>query len=263
MPVGEWASPGVRLSTRVVGISSDGAVAVVSIDNAFGASSFGVDLAARRIVWTAPDFKAAAVAGDTAVGPTTGSGAQGLGPSMLRGLAAATGVQRWSAADGGDVEVAGANLVAVAGKVYASGKSFFRLLAGDSGRQVQSADVSFENFPQCRWDERDVTVCFTAGFGDRAFGIDSNTARLLWQLPDQGGTRVAPQVITAAWHGAVYGETGNGSVVLDGRTGADRSADPGASPQLVNEYFGVGVPPGKKTDRVQVRRDLFLYPASG
>jgi hypothetical protein len=70
-------------------------------------------------------------------------------------------------------------------------------------------------------------------------------------------------VITAAWHGAVYGETGNGSVVLDGRTGADRSANPGASPQLVNEYFGVGVPPGKKTDRVQVRRDLFLYPASG
>ena len=46
--------------------------------------------------------------------------------------------------------------------------------------------------------------------------------------------------MTTAWHGAVYGTTVNGPLVLDARTGADRDTRPGAAPVLVNAYLGLG-----------------------
>jgi hypothetical protein len=61
--------------------------------------------------------------------------------------------------------------------------------------------------------------------------------------PDSSG-RLVPAV-TAFWHGAVYGETQNGPVILDGRTGKDRSS-PGVAPIGVDQYTGLtgsnGVP---------------------
>lgn len=68
-----------------------------------------------------------------------------------------------------------------------------------------------------------MTVCSTPGQDSTATAtaLDSTTGRLLWQLPDKASGRIAPSV-TAIWHGAVYGSTENGAVVLDARTGADR-----------------------------------------
>lgn len=51
--------------------------------------------------------------------------------------------------------------------------------------------------------------------------------------------------VTAVWHGAVYGYTDHGPIVLDATTGADRNDHPGIAPTLVDAYAGVvaAVPP--------------------
>ena len=72
---------------------------------------------------------------------------------------------------------------------------------------------------------------------NRTFALDAVSAQLLWSLPAAG--RVPPQVSTA-WHGAVYGTTVNGPVVVDARTGRDRNPAPGAAPVVVDGYLGSG-----------------------
>jgi hypothetical protein len=47
--------------------------------------------------------------------------------------------------------------------------------------------------------------------------------------------------VTAVWHGAVYGTTENGPVVLDATTGEDRSTEAGAAPSWVSEYAGIAL----------------------
>jgi outer membrane protein assembly factor BamB len=105
----------------------------------------------------------------------------------------------------------------------------------------QDEDAKYE----CVHDDRSVTVCFAAKrFSDsitgrvtteteRILAYDTATARLLWELPKAG--RVAP-TITTVWHGAVYGTTANGPVVLDARTGQDRETAPGVAPVTVGAY---------------------------
>jgi hypothetical protein len=46
-------------------------------------------------------------------------------------------------------------------------------------------------------------------------------------------------VVTAVWHGAVYGRANDQPVVLDAKTGADREPSPGIAPVAVNAHGGV------------------------
>ncbi|MFD7446617.1 hypothetical protein [Streptomyces sp. NPDC059909] len=48
----------------------------------------------------------------------------------------------------------------------------------------------------------------------------------------------------AVWHGAVYGVTTDGPVILDARTGKDREVRPGAVPFEVDQYGGLTVSEG-------------------
>ena len=119
------------------------------------------------------------------------------------------------------------------------------------GAEVRTVDVgSSYTPPRCVWDEAATTVC---GGDTRVFAVDATTAAPLWELPDPGANRVAPR-LTTAWHGAVYGTTVNGPVVLDARTGADRDTRPGAAPVLVNAYLGLGAE-AVRGGRVRRRRD--------
>jgi hypothetical protein len=83
-----------------------------------------------------------------------------------------------------------------------------------------------------------VTVCSGP---NHTFALTADSAAPLWSLPAAG--RVPPQVSTA-WHGAVYGTTVNGPVVVDARTGRDRNPAPGATPAVVDAYLGVGAGSG-------------------
>ncbi|WP_310728295.1 hypothetical protein [Streptomyces sp. N2A] len=54
----------------------------------------------------------------------------------------------------------------------------------------------------------------------------------------------------------VYGPTDNGPLLLDAKSGADRSTSPGAAPVAVNEYTGAAL------DRTK-RNGLIAHPAAG
>ena len=163
-------------------------------------------------------------------------------------LDAVTGLRRPDVAGGLGGEVLRAPEITPAGPGLAvvSGRTAATTLAAPSaslrfvdarGAEVRTVDVgSSYTPPRCVWDEAATTVC---GGDTRVFAVDATTAAPLWELPDAGANRVAPR-LTTAWHGAVYGTTVNGPVVLDARTGADRDTRPGAAPVLVNAYLGLG-----------------------
>lgn len=85
----------------------------------------------------------------------------------------------------------------------------------------------------------------------------ARSGKVLWQLPDEQSDRVAPEV-TSAWHGRVYGETENGPVALDARTGEDAPAGPGIAPVLVNGSAALAL---KQEDGWKY--NLFVYAATG
>ncbi|MEU7222314.1 PQQ-binding-like beta-propeller repeat protein [Streptomyces chrestomyceticus] len=209
--------------------------AVLSVTSGNRGATYAVDLATRKVSWHNDDVAAAAVIGDTAVAVTTKDTVR----QQVTGLAVDhDGKQLWNTIDGFDLTVrpAGPHLAAVTGNDYDSGDSVSALLTPDGGK---AADLPGETSGlSCRYDDASVTVCQTDG--PRVFALDATTGKQLWNLPEQGTGRIAPKV-TAAWHGAVYGTTGNGPVVLDAKTGADRNTSPGAAPAAVNEYTGVAV----------------------
>jgi hypothetical protein len=127
----------------------------------------------------------------------------------------------------------------------------FRLLDVASGEAIQI----YEEYSAygCLSDGETMLVCggWSYETGNQVVGYDAQTGEAAWSLPDSG--RVAP-AITAVWHGAVYGSTENGAVVLDAATGADIEVEPGMAPYIVNEHLGVGM-----TESGQV----FTQPAVG
>ena len=206
------------------------------------------------MLWSADGVAVDAVladgpAGGTALGVATAPGAsRAYAESRVVALDAVTGLRRPDVAGGLGGQVLRAPEITPAGPGLAvvSGRTAATTLAAPSaslrfvdarGAEVRTVDVgSSYTPPRCVWDEAATTVC---GGDTRVFAVDATTAAPLWELPDAGANRVAPR-LTTAWHGAVYGTTVNGPVVLDARTGADRDTRPGAAPVLVNAYLGLG-----------------------
>jgi hypothetical protein len=92
---------------------------------------------------------------------------------------------------------------------------------------------------ECRYDEQAIAIC---SGGDWVGALDAQTGRWLWSITEGGG-RLVP-IVTGAWHGVVYGRTGNGPLVLDGKTGTDRETQPGIAPSVVNSSMAIGPWPG-------------------
>ncbi|MFG2496487.1 PQQ-binding-like beta-propeller repeat protein [Streptomyces caniferus] len=214
------------------------------------AVTYGVDLESRKATWHKDHVGTAAVIGDTAVSITSKDSVrqQVIGLDINH-----DGKQIWSKLDGYELTAhpAGPGLIAITGKDYDSGDSLATVLKPNGSK---AADLSGDQSElTCRYDDASVTVCQTEE--PRTLALDIRTGKELWSLPEKGGTRVAPTV-TAAWHGMVYGTTSNGTVVLDAKTGADRSTSPGAAPVAVNEYTGLAL------DQAE-HHTLIAHPAVG
>lgn len=257
-----WSEAPRSVRTAVVGVAAAGSgrrVAVLTASTGTRRSTVAVDLDARRVLWVADGVLAGAVldgratdgtpvAGSPAVGEPVVVGAAvppgggpGYSPSAVVGLDVLTGARRWSADDGStalSVHRAGPATVTVAGRRPTSARAFLTVYdaAGGSRNAVDLGTATAP--PECTWDEAATAVCSGS---NRTFALDAPTGALLWTLPAAG--RVAPAV-TTAWHGAVYGTTVNGPVVVDARTGRDRNPAPGAAPVVVNAYLGVGAASG-------------------
>ncbi len=240
-----WSDRPAAVTLRVVGVVAD--VAVVTVSTDAHRTTLAVDLAARRVLWAADGTRADAVLSD---GPAAGVAVgvavpPGQSPSYVDapvvGLDVVSGVRRFAGEPlrAPEITRAGPGLVVVSGRGSATALSApaasLRFLDA-RGTTVRTVDAGRSYAaPRCVWDEAAVTVC---GAEARLFAVDATTAAPLWSLPDPAANRVAPALGTA-WHGAVYGTTVNGPVVLDARTGADRDTAPGAAPVLVNAYLGV------------------------
>ena len=227
-------------SVRVVGDDLGTLVVVASQGAEQVPTSYAVDLATGRIAWHLAGFDAAAVVAHRVVGVLQPVGG-GLAVSRVVAVKAEDGARAWTAPGGpvhsASVWTAGPGLVAVDTTDAVTGARALTVLDATAG-QVRDTRTAPGDV-RCWFDGRSATVCAQAASGETwAAGYDATTGHLLWQLPDAAAGRVAPRVSTA-WHGTVYGETQNGTVALDARTGADRPTAPGAAPALVNAYVGI------------------------
>jgi hypothetical protein len=87
-------------------------------------------------------------------------------------------------------------------------------------------------------------------------GIDVDTGKQLWKLPDEAARRTSLHV-TYAFHGAVYGDAPNSDVVLDARTGQDLVPDALISPTYVVPGYGI-----VEYDTEPAAEEAIAYPAS-
>lgn len=230
-----WAAqPGTQ--ARVIAATKD--TAVVTVTNGEMGATYGIDLASHKARWHDPKVAAAAVIGDTAVALTSKDTVR----QQVIGLDINNdGKRRWTKLDAYELTVrpAGPHLAAITGIDYDTGHTIATLLAPDGNK---AADLTGDpSGMTCHYDDASITVCQSDG--PRTIALDAKSGKQLWSLPDKGANRLAPTV-TTAWHGLVYGTTSNGSIALDAKTGADRSAAPGVSPFTVNEYTGVALDPG-------------------
>jgi hypothetical protein len=256
-----WVEGQRSVRTAVVGVAAAGdghRVAVLRATTSTHRASVAVDLDTRRVLWVADGIDAGAVLdgrapdgeplpgavvppgsrGATVVGAAVPpGGGSGYTASSVVGLDVLTGARRFVADDGATsltVTRSGPSSVTVGGRRSGNAQAFLSVLAADGTPRGDIALGTASSAPRCVWDEADVTVCSGP---NRTFALDADSATMLWSLPAAG--RVPPQ-LTTAWHGAVYGTTVNGPVVVDGRTGRDRNPSPGAAPLVVDAYLGVG-----------------------
>ncbi|SBT69021.1 hypothetical protein GA0070622_6139 [Micromonospora sediminicola] len=195
-----------------------------------------VDVSTGNTLWRDDDFAASALLGDTVVGLTAPDARY---RRSVTGLALLDGAERWSAVSVADAELAaaGPSFVVAVGRQN-DGKRFYALVKKD-GALVNRTTGEYRVGLRCAYDEAAVTVC-ALGNSEPLFALDSTTGDDLWQLPATG--RRAPRM-TAAWHGAVYGTVNGAAVVLDARTGLDRSVSPGVAPVAVTAHGGLAADP--------------------
>jgi outer membrane protein assembly factor BamB len=199
---------------------------------------FGVDLDSRRKVWSAPgDFQEGAVlAGDTVVGLRLDE--DGTDRRVV-GLDPATGEERWSAPGmaAERLSAAGPRTVVASGYVIDAGDGAL-LLDAATGDEVRRFPGDSAAGGRCAYDGLSTTVCTEA---DRVAAFDAATGEERWALPDEAGTRTAPEV-TLVREGLVYGTTAeNGPVVVDATTGEDAETRPGIAPYVSDGYVGIAL----------------------
>ena len=228
IPAGALSSKG---PTKVFGVA-DNLIAVGR-----GNGTFVVNADTKRLAWQRKDFITREVMDDVVIGENT-KPANDNGEDEVLGLHLADGRAAWTAPDrdaGITVQPAGPHLV-----VVNTSKSVLFLSTVDGKVRMQLPQTAASTLlagTWCGYDDRSMMVCTGPR---RMVGIDPNDLARgpKWQI-EEGSGREIPEV-SAVFHGAVYGTTSNGPVVLDAVTGADKPDPPQLVPELVNEHVGIG-----------------------
>jgi hypothetical protein len=210
-----------------------GGVVVVDLE-IYGSYTVAVDLNAQAVAWESA-FATQAVAGDTVVGIPGDSDFN----RHRSGLAIADGAVKW------DNEEFGYEELRPAGSKYVFGFGGWDKIDGGlylveaATGEVTSLQAEERDSGMCRFDGQTTLICNdTWGW---LGAVHTETGEFLWQREpsaDRAGVG-----ITAVWHGAVYGSTENGPVVLDALTGEDAETAPGIAPWVINEYVGLAEDP--------------------
>jgi outer membrane protein assembly factor BamB len=252
-PLGAWTRdlPGADLVAAVVGTAGDTVVLRVSDPSGLPAHTYAVT-PAGKLLWSSPDsFAAGAVIGDAVAG-FAGDVPGAAEKVSVRALGSGQ-IRRTSPGTSFEVRVvpAGPDQAIVMGRRYDSGHYYFERLGADGRSRPTNVPAGLSP-TSCVYDQVKTVVCYNDP--PQVIAFDVTSGQMLWSLPDTAANRVAPTV-TAVWHGAIYGETGNGAVVLDARSGKDRQDAPGIAPNVVDASYGVAWNPGT--------HQLMAYPATG
>ncbi|MGQ0680637.1 MAG: hypothetical protein ACT4OM_13465 [Actinomycetota bacterium] len=228
---------GIRNQLMVLSSSSRDADFTIVFD------VFGPDL-----VWTG-DFAGSAVVDNTVIGVARERARQ-----TILGYDLAVGTQLWAQPDLGSVTVvqAGVHHALAYSRAYSDGSRRLVLLNA-AGDVVVPLSIEAGDNLACADDQAGVVVCSDPD--DRTpylVAIANEGGRVLWELSPRNADRVVPQV-TSVWHGAIYGTTDNGPVVLNALTGRDLSRNPGIAPTAVNDRCGIAG---------ELREGVFCYPAT-
>jgi hypothetical protein len=204
---------------------------------------FGVDLGSRRKVWVAQGTYAegAALADSSLVAVRLKE--DGFDPPLV-GIDPATGKQKWihEGITVDNLAAAGPDTIITGGYVHDAEDDGALLLDAATGKELRRFPDGTPALGTCAYDNRSTTVC-TAMEGVAAY--DAATGERRWALPDDTGTRAAPNE-TLVREGLVYGTTENGPVVLDATTGEDKEDRPGIAPYISDGYVGIAL--AKKGD---------------
>lgn len=215
-----------------VGISAD--TVVIQVAGERTGAVYGLRLDDLQVEWSVP-LTGAVMAGQTVVGLATDSPDR---EEYLSAFDASSGKELWTTPprDGqSSAAPVGPGLVQWSGGPLSFRNSgrFNLLLDSETGKVRHDLE---ESSSTCRHDGQSTTVCHTSS-KPTAVGF-SHQGEVLWTLPDDAGTRVAPAV-TAVWGGAVYGTVSGRPVVLDAASGADLEPDPGLAPIILNGYVAL------------------------
>ena len=238
-----WATT----STSALSISPLGVVdnsVLLEISDGVSHAVVASDATTGKVLWARDNFAAGALTANTVVGVEPDGAPATTGHVV--GLSATNGQPRWGNSHGYGTTVlaAGPKFVAVTDRSSSDGSGRFRLISAASGDQVTTLPISADQAARCVYDQVSVAVCFTpSGLQSGArtvVGFDSQTGRKLWQMPDFGnGQSVAP-LVTAAWHGLIYGTNDDGmTAVYQAQTGGLLRSSPGPAPTVVDDVAGL------------------------
>lgn len=226
------AEDGSTYENAVAKGATDG-VAVIDLDIYTG-YTVAVDLNKQAVAWESV-FSTSAVAGDTVVG---NPGERELN-RHFGGLSIVDGSVKWDDPDFGyeSVGPAGSKYVyGFGGWDHIDGGLY--LVEAATGK-VTSLKAEEQDSGSCRFDGQTTLVCNDAWGWLGA--VNTETGQFVWE--QEPSAERASVGITAVFHGAIYGSTENGPVVLDALTGADAETAPGVAPWVVNEYAALAADP--------------------
>ncbi|MEU8828895.1 HAD hydrolase-like protein [Streptomyces sp. NPDC048636] len=208
------------LAAQVIGADDD--TVVVSANDV----TYAVDRTTSKVRWKKLAFRAVVMADGTVAG-----GIHSPSGDRLVGYTASSGKQRWTIRNASDPGATGPKLL--------TGTHANKVLVVDvvHGRQRAALEGG-----GCQYDGQSLILCTKDSYKPGITVFEARSFKKLWALPDNSG-RAVPRV-NEFWHGAVYGDLPDHGldakpVVLDGRTGKDREADPGAAPFEADQYGGV------------------------
>ncbi|MDQ3577632.1 MAG: PQQ-binding-like beta-propeller repeat protein, partial [Actinomycetota bacterium] len=228
---------GQGATTEVVAVTDKVVVATYRNEEAM---TVAIDAATQKPLWQRDAYQAGTVQDDIVIGVDSNV-AENSSMSQATALALVTGEQKWvGALRASNVKIypAGPSLVAIDSTDYGSGDPALFFLDPATGQEkttlTHKAGFTPTLYGDCDYDDQSILICVANG----VLTAHDSTGKTLWTLPDAVANRTAPTV-TVAWHGAVYGKTQNGPVVLDAKTGKDLSTEPGIAPHWVSKYAAI------------------------
>ncbi|MEV4317045.1 PQQ-binding-like beta-propeller repeat protein [Actinocrispum sp. NPDC049592] len=244
----------IDVETSDPGNVTDGVVTLVGVDdqsvvltwysqNFSVGNTYVVDSGSHQVRWKKDQY----LAGDVASGIVLGNAGK---PSIaeertLQALSVTDGTEKWATKLGqyaAGIQPLSPKLVAVDKGYTSKADQTFEIEDLTTGKALYSQqidnDFSSHTTVECFWDQADAIVC---SVGSKVLGFDVNNVgpKPQWEIA-KDSSRTPPSV-TAAYHGLVYGETQNGPLTLDAKTGKDSPDDPIIAPILVDKYVGITI----------------------